>query len=136
MFLLNRKTIEHITCVFSNLHPIMFLLNRYHLCQNIQSLWHLHPIMFLLNRLLNMVDMTARSNLHPIMFLLNHSPKLGFSSSYFKFTSHYVPIKSMYPFEQLYLCLQFTSHYVPIKSIACAIVCNPVYRIYIPLCSY
>ena len=51
------------------------------------------------------------------------------------FTSHYVPIKSDKNAKNTTKGFKFTSHYVPIKSQLYNIATN-LFTIYIPLCSY
>ena len=51
--------------------------------------------MFLLNHVKVEYIRVSRQDLHPIMFLLNLNSSTD-KSKLFKFTSHYVPIKSMY----------------------------------------
>ena len=135
MFLLNRKSIKHITSVFSALHPIMFLLNRLLpplICSR-QSFFTSHyvPIKSLYNTFKNALRVS--------------------------FTSHYVHIKSAAVIEKSFNKPFFTSHYVPIKSYTvhskmyCVLTLHPIMfllnlvsfsygnlakSLYIPLCSY
>ena len=50
------------------------------------------------------------------MFLLNPCLLTLIYSTLTSFTSHYVPIKSMYRGRKVIAIFEFTSHYVPIKS--------------------
>ena len=96
---------------------------------------YLHSTMYLLNLAQQNTDYAQTSNLHSTMYLLNPSGGEDMLDDY-KFTFHYVSIKSDSSVIKVGIGLKFTFHYVSIKSFISYYLNLRPNVIYIPLCIY